>query len=116
MTDSGDLANLIKAASASWDTIAAFAWRSYQLAGRGAVLVLAGDLRETAAEKAAPEPLPLNYFARDDVPSGDDFRSLMGTYDPHTQVMLMIGGLESGEQVFILESAEGQRVRPDSFA
>lgn len=115
MSESEDLTNLIKAASACWDHIAAFAWRSYQLAGRGAVLVLAEDLKQSGAEMAALEDLPLNYFAREDVPSGDDFRSLMDTYDPHTQVMLMIGGIESGEQVFVLEAAEGQRVRPDSF-
>ena len=57
----------------------------------------------------------MNYFAKDAIPSGDDFRSLMDTYEPGSQVMLMIGGGEDAEQVMILEANDGQRVRPDSF-
>ena len=116
MNESEDLNKLIEAASGCWNRIAAFAWGSYELAGRGAVLVLAGDLLEAAGDPTMLEGLPLNYFSREDVPAGDDFRSLMGSYDPHAQVMLMIGGIESGEQVFILEAVEGHRVRPDSFS
>lgn len=115
MNESDALRNLIEAASACWDEIAAFAWKSYQLSGRGAVLVLAGDLH-SAAERQPGVPLTMNYFAQEDVPAGDDFRSLMGTYEPQTQVMLMIGDQEQGEQVLILEATDGQRARPDSFS
>ena len=116
MSESGELKILVEAASSCWDQIAAFAWGSYQLSGRGAVLVLAEDLQSAASSPEDQAGLPMNYFAQDAVPSGDDFRSLMGTYEPRTQVMLMIGGSTLGEQVFILEAKEGHRVRPDSFS
>ncbi|MBG82961.1 MAG: hypothetical protein CMJ40_00270 [Phycisphaerae bacterium] len=116
MSTSGDLTNLISSASACWNQIARFSWDSYRLSGRGAVLVLGQDLVAAAASDVGEAVLPMNYFAREDVPSGDDFRSLMDTYEPESQVMLMIGGLEDGEQVMILEASDGQRARPDSFA
>tara|TARA_B100001059_G_scaffold91276_1_gene90136 strand:+ start:38622 stop:38975 length:354 start_codon:yes stop_codon:yes gene_type:complete len=116
MSSSEDLTKLISAASACWNQIARFSWESFQMSGRGAVLVLAEDLLAVWAESGPGKPdVPMNYFAREDVPSGDDFRSLMDTYKPDCQVMLMIGGLQDGEQVMILEASDGQRVRPDSF-
>ena len=115
MSSSGDISPLIAAASACWNQIACFSWGSYQLSGRGAVLVLAEDLLMTAQTGPEHARLSMNYFARDDVPSGDDFRSLMDSYKPESQVMLMIGGTGDGEQVMILEANDGQRARPDSF-
>tara|TARA_Y100000589_G_scaffold325678_1_gene364053 strand:+ start:637 stop:969 length:333 start_codon:yes stop_codon:yes gene_type:complete len=100
---------LINAASGNWDQLAAFAWKSFQFSGPGAVLVLAEDLLDGEQGE-----LPMNYFAMEDIPPGDDFRSLMAQYDPGSQVMLMIG-LEDGEQVLVIEALEGQRRRPDSF-
>ena len=79
-------------------------------------MVLGVDLVAAAESDPDEAVLPMNYFAREDVPSGDDFRSLMDNYQPESQVMLMIGGLADGEQVMILEASDGQRVRPDSFA
>ena len=38
----------------------------------------------------------------------------MDTYEPGSQVMLMIGGA-AGEQVLVIEAREGLRARPDSF-
>ena len=78
--------------------------------------MLGSDLIGAAESDPDETVLPMNYFAREDVPSGDDFRSLMDTYKPESQVMLMIGGLADGEQVMILEASDGQRARPDSFA
>lgn len=115
MSSSEDLTKLISAASSSWNEIARFSWNSFQMSGRGAVLVLAEDLLRAAHSGSDKPDLPMNYFAREDVPSGDDFRSLMDTYEPDTQVMLMIGGLGDAEQVMIMEASDGQRARPDSF-
>ena len=111
MTSPPDMTELINAASRSWDRLASFAWKSHQFAGPGAVLVLADDLLQ---EGLQGEGLPLNYFAMEDIPPGDDFRSLMAEYDPGSQVMLMIG-IPDGEQVLVIEALEGQRRRPDSF-
>ena len=109
VTTSPDMNELINAASGNWDQLAAFAWKSFQFSGPGAVLVLAEDLLDGEQGE-----LPMNYFAMEDIPPGDDFRSLMAQYDPGSQVMLMIG-LEDGEQVLVIEALEGQRRRPDSF-
>ena len=105
-----DMNEMIQAASTSWDRLAGFAWESFKLSGPGAVLVLVDDL----LQGVEGGPLPLNYFAMEDIPPGDDFRSLMAQYDPGSQVMLMIGSPD-GEQVLVIEALEGQRRRPDSF-
>ena len=109
MDETERIQKVIAAASAHWDQIAGFAWGSHSVSGRGAVLVLESDLLADGST-----PLPLNYFAREDIPPGDDFRSLMDTYEPGSQVMLMIGGA-AGEQVLVIEAREGLRARPDSF-
>ena len=109
MNDEAELQSVLAAASDCWDHLAAFAWRSYAVSGPGAVLVLKQDLLATEGG-----PPPMNYFAREDIPPGDDFRSLMDTYQPASQVMLMIGSPE-GEQVLVIEAQEGLRARPDSF-
>ena len=113
MTAPDDATPLIEAASACWEQLAGFAWRSYRLSGPGAVLALVEDLMRVGSGDPGAE-VPLNYFARDDIPAGDDFRSLMDTYDPSCQVMLMVGS-DQGEQVLILEARQGLRRRPDSF-
>ncbi|MCH2132329.1 MAG: hypothetical protein MK116_01135 [Phycisphaerales bacterium] len=122
MTSPGNTTALIDAASANWDRIAEFAWKSYRLGGPGAVLVLGEDLLRAGLEagpggESSPAEgglLPMNYFAREDIPPGDDFRSLMDTYDPETQVVLMVGSPE-GEQVLVLEARDGGRRPPRSF-
>lgn len=92
----------LDAAIRMWESIAAFAWKSHELSGPGAVLVTADSLIG-AVEGDSLLPV-LNYFAIGDIPAGDDFRPLLGQYDPMKQVVLMIGGDDQPERVYIIES------------
>ena len=84
---------------ARWPELHDFARRSHALSGPGAVLLERQTLRTASAE----QPIPMNYIAAEDVPSGDDFRPLMLQIDPERQLMLILGGDGLDETVLVLE-------------
>ena len=48
----------------------------------------------------------MNYIAADDVPAGDDFRTLMLSHDPSRQVVLIIGGGGADEIAIVVEAGK----------
>lgn len=91
----------VEAAMALWPVLLPFAQRSHGLSGPGAVLME----RSSLLDPGDGEPV-LNYIAAEDVPSGDDFRPLMLQYDPTRQLVLILGGGEAEELVFVLEQQD----------
>ena len=93
----------INAAMRLWTELSAFARESWRLSGRGAVLMERTLLLDHASGDPVP---PLNYIAAEDVPTGDDFRTLMLQYEPERQVVLILGGGGSEELALVIEQAE----------
>ena len=101
--DSEGHAPEIEAATALWPELSAFARDSHALSGRGAVLIERASLLDP--ERAGECPV-MNYIAADDVPSGDDFRTLMLNHDPERQVVLIIGGGGAEEIAIVVEAGD----------
>ena len=93
----------IAAAMRLWSELSTFAMDSWRLSGRGAVLMERALLLDHAPGDPVP---PLNYIAAEDVPPGDDFRTLMLQYEPERQVVLILGGGGSEELALVIEQAE----------
>lgn len=93
----------IRAASALWPVLLAFAQDSSRLSGRGAVLMEREELLKQDTEAGHPA---MNYIAAADVPAGDDFRTLMLNYDPDRQVVLILGGAGIEEIAIVVEAAD----------
>ena len=93
----------ITAAMRLWAELFSFARASWELSGRGAVLME----RTVRLAHAPGEPVPsMNYIAAEDVPTGDDFRALMLQYDPSRQIVLILGGSGADELAMVIEQAE----------
>jgi hypothetical protein len=93
----------ITAAMRLWTELSTFAAESWRLSGRGAVLMERTVLLAHAPGDPVP---PLNYISAEDVPAGDDFRTLMLQYEPERQVVLILGGGDSGELALVIEPSE----------
>ena len=101
--DTSDPTSEISAAMTLWSDLFTFARRSWELSGRGAVLMERAALRTFVAGDPVPA---MNFIAAVDVPGGDDFHSLMLQYEPERQVVLILGGDESGELALVIEPSE----------
>jgi hypothetical protein len=95
--------DMIEAAAAHWEALAAFAWRSALATGPGAVVLHKADLMGHAAPA-------MNWFAACDVPAGDDFRTLMLQQDPSMAIMLIVVS-DQDDQAIVLQ-ADGDRPSP----
>ena len=98
--DTHDTSSEISAAMNLWPDLFTFASRSWELSGRGAVLMEREALRSHEADDPPPG---MNYIAAADVPSGDDFQSLMLQYEPTKQVVLILGGGTLDEIAMVIE-------------
>ena len=98
--DSAGHALEIEAATAMWPVLWSFAQDSHALSGRGAVLMERESLLDPGRGGGHPV---MNYIAAEDVPAGDDFRALMLSHDPSSQVVLIIGGGGADEIAIVVE-------------
>lgn len=103
-----DEPDLLAAAMERWEQIARYAWARHEECGRGVVLVDRTDLLEAGDDAE----LALSYVPLEIIPRGDDFRGVISDYHPIRQVVLMIGGEGTDEQVLVLESTGTGRPPP----
>ena len=88
---------MIEAAARHWCAMAALAWVSSRTTGPGAVVIHRADLTLDSPS--------MQWFAAEDIPKGDDFRTLMVQCDPQRQVVLIVVD-EHGDQAVVLEADE----------
>jgi hypothetical protein len=91
-----------------WEHIARFAWAAVQREGRGVVLVDRSDLLADDDDG----PVPLGFVPATHIPRGDDFATIIQSYDPLRQVALLVGGTGGEEQLLVLEPADASRPGP----
>ena len=103
----------LRAALDAWERLAAFGWREHQIKGRGVVVI---DRRDLLANADNARRLPLSYVPLDDIPAGDDVRPLVCDYDPHNQIVLLVGERVGDEQIYVMASDGQTRPLPAQCA
>jgi hypothetical protein len=83
----------------NWTVLAAFAWKHYLEAGRGAVLVQVDQLIEATPPLTGSNELEVKISY---LPDGDlarltaDTAEFLAQYDPDTEVVILFTGLDQG--------------------
>jgi len=103
----------LRAALDAWERLAAFGWREHQIKGRGVVVI---NRRDLLANAANARRLPLSYVPLDHIPAGDDVRPLVRDYDPHNQIVLLVGERVGDEQIYVIASDGKTRPLPTQCA
>ena len=103
----------LRATLDAWERLAAFGWREHQIKGRGVVVI---NRRDLLANAANARRLPLSYVPLDDIPAGDDVRPLVRDYDPHNQIVLLVGERVGDEQIYVIASDGKTRPHPAQSA
>ncbi len=111
-----ELRSAIDAAIRLWEPLAARAWAETARRGRGLLALRWHELREAAEAAGRGEDVdpPATWIPVSIVSRGDDFRGLLLQYDPHRQVMLLVGHEDGGEAVFGLECEGDARPTPEA--
>jgi hypothetical protein len=99
----------------NWTLLAAFAWKSFSDFGRGAVLVQVDQMM-----RAAPATDELDVHVSY-LPGGDmarltaDTAEFINHYDPHSEVVILFTGLDSGGNLAYRCKAGDGPLPPDAF-
>ena len=97
---------LVQYLSRHWEVLAAFAWQAAEDSGPGAVVVHRDELSLNTPT--------MNWFAAADVPTGDDYRTLMMRCNRATDVMVVVVDDQS-DQAVVLNAGPG-RPPPEACA
>ena len=102
----------------NWTVLAAFAWKHYLQAGRGAVLLQVDQLLEAAPPLNGDSELEVKVSY---LPDGDlarltaDTGEFISQYDPATEVVILFTGLDQGGNLaYRCKTGDGP-VPPDAY-
>ena len=99
----------------NWTLLAAFAWKSFSDLGRGAVMVQVEQMTEPAPGTDELD-VQITYL-----PDGDMARLTVDTaefidgYDPHSEVVILFTGLDSGGNLAYRCKAGDGPLPPEAF-
>ncbi len=102
----------------NWTVLAAFAWKHYLEAGRGAVLVLVDQLIEATPPVIGISELEVKISY---LPDGDlarltaDTAEFLAQYDPATEVVILFTGLDQGGNLAYRCKAGDGPLPPDAL-
>jgi hypothetical protein len=102
----------------NWTVLAAFAWKHYLEAGRGAVLVQVDQLVEAAplADGSRELEVKVSYLPDSDLARlTADTAAFVAQYDPASEVVILFTGLDQGGNLaYRCKTGDGP-VPPDAF-
>ena len=99
----------------NWTLLAAFAWKSYSDFGRGAVLVQVEQMMQ-AAPGTDELDVKVSYLSDGDLARLTvDTAEFIGSYDPHSEVVILFTGLDSGGNLAYRCKAGDGPLPPEAF-
>jgi hypothetical protein len=99
----------------NWTLLAAFAWKSFSDYGRGAVMVQVEQMMR-AAPGTDELDVQVTYLPDSDIARlTADTAELVSSYNPHSEVVILFTGLDSGGNLAYRCKAGDGPLPPDAF-